>query len=730
MIKLTIGSSEIPINPGISFPLVMKSPLFVTSEGKIPGSYIFNTSIPATQALRTEFGHAHRIMRNGRATAELNYILEDGTFRFAGKCSVTEANERKYEIAFRVNNGDLAGILSIKSLKDLNLGGDRAITGVCSFASMTNSITFLQTDETYFEIDVNAPDQIISDFFNRMTDSGRTFTADGTFTCTLFITIAGSFNVGSLHLTVTKNGSTIIDEIINSSSTTGHFEQNLSLVNGDVIIVDAVIETEITPEGYSCDIFLEEFIIEYSKENIFTSTAILDQNDSDFAVFPIQNEALLTNFPDDAFELDNLSIKTIYSKYQKVHNYWIDGEFRLFPNGLVEGESIACANLFTPMVYMRKLVEQIAEEAGYRIVNNPFDDANFTNCVLFNSYAENTYSSDETKLIPIKQTFNLTDHVPDVKQSDFMRHISLFTGTVPIVDNNQLTITFVKVKNIHIESPTNESLAFPGKILELPLITVDPEYKGITFDIKAAGQDQYLSDRVKEISEKLNYKGTVPGISSLPSSGNSINDYYKVISDNSFYVYQYNPDIYQLGWWFLSKDFPLNYSEGEEPFLKYEIDLCPVITSLMQDETLLAPANRFWNIPVTSQAGTMEGFPESLSAVPGYQVLRYMGLHDDSLGNSYPLGTSWMVNYDGTALTGIDFNAEALFNSLYKDFLQWIAYSTKPVKCKAILTAAQLKKLDFAKIYRYEGYSFLIKEVRVNLLYDRLSVAEMDIYIC
>lgn len=730
MLSLTIGSSVIPINPSISFPLVLRNPIFPTSEGKIPGSYIYNTSLPATEQLRREFSQAHRLTRHGRATAELDYVLQNGIFKYQGKCTVVEANPMSYEVAFKVDNGDFASQISSKSLKDLDLGGDRAVTGVCSFASLTSPVTYDQTDTEYFELNVNAPNQIISNFFDRMSDSGKMFTAESSFNCVMKLVIAGTFTTGALHVIVTKNGSTILDEVINSSSLDSSYNVPLSLVNSDEIIVSSVIETEAVEGGYACEIILEEFIVEFSAESIFTQTALLDQSSSDFAIFPVQNEKLLNNFPDDAFELDNLSIKTIYSQYQKIQNHYMNDEFTLFPNGIVEEETIACANLFTPMVYLHKLLQEIIEEAGYRLLNSPFDDDNFFNAVMFNNYAENTYSSEETRVLPIKLTFNLTDHVPDIKQSDFINYVVWLTGFIPVVNNNNLTVDFIDIRYRHIESINNASEIFPGTIIGDPEIHVAPEYKGIKYTMKAAGSDQYLNDRIKSLSTKMTYKGEVAGLTSLPSSGNEVNDYYKVTNDNSFYVWQYNPDIYALGWWFFSKDFPLEYTEGEEPYLQISTGFSPVLTSLMKDENLGAPADRYWNIPVTWQPGILEGFPESLSAEYGIQVLRYMGLQADSLGDNYPMGSSWMKNYDGDTLTGIDLNAESIFNNRFKEFLQWLAYDAKPVKLRALLTPAQLKGLNITKIQRYHNYSFLIKELKVNLLYDHLSIAELDVYVC
>ena len=216
----------------------------------------------------------------------------------------------------------------------------------------------------------------------------------------------------------------------------------------------------------------------------------------------------------------------------------------------------------------------------------------------------------------------------------------------------------------------------------------------------------------------------------LPISGNKVNDMYYITDLNEYFVYQYNPDTYTLTWSFFSKKFPLSYSEGTEPYLTVSTDLCPLLTSFIADETPGAPLNRFWTIPKTEQAGILEGFPDSLSAEYGIQVLYYKGMSLDSLGEPYPLGTCRYDDYSGDPLFFPDISASSIFEHRYKEFLRWLAYETKPVTFKVILTAGQLKQIKFGQIYSGNGFRFLVKEIRVNMLQTGLSLAEMDVYTC
>ena len=732
MLSIKIGTSYIPVDESISLPLVLKSPLFPTSDSKIPGSYIFNTRFPASAQLRKEFNQAHRPAKHGRATAELDYIISNGVFRYKGKCVVTQADKDSYEIAFRVGNGDLAAKLSKLSLKDLDLGGDRILADVYSVAHDNAGFTRTASNAGSFT-DIHTVE-----FSNTDTDFTSSFGYRASiFTAYMATTVIIKFN----FFWISGNGDNPEIRLYKNSSSTpystmavvdgmNYYSTAVAVVIGDMLRLKFKVDGVTGGSTFNVDYQVYRMYVEYTTGSNFETVKLGDQDTEDFAVFPIENPKLLSNFPDDAFELDNLSLKTLYTDYYKVLNYYVNGSFPLFIQGELEGEVFYAANMFTPMVYMQKLLSQIAIEQGYTLVNSPFDSTDFKNMVLFNAWSENNYTGEDTRILPIKPTFNLVDHVPDMKQSDFISYLSMLTGYFPVIDNDNLTISFVCIKDRHLESTSNPAATFAGKLLDYALVTVEPEYSGVRFELNAAGSDSYISERIKDLSAKMVYKGSVAQINDLPLTGNQVNDYYKVTSENSFYVWQYNPDIYALGWWFFSKDFPLTYTEGSEPYLSISAGLGPVLTSLLKDETLGAPGDRLWNIPVTWQSGTLEGFPESLTSEYGLQVLYYKGMANDSLGETYPLGTSWMKDYDGNTLEGTDLNAREIFNAIYKSFLQWIAYTTKPVKLQAILSASDLKALDITEIQRTDKFSFLIKELRTNIQIEGISKVEMDVYIC
>jgi hypothetical protein len=731
MMQIQIGGSLILVYPGIKLPLVLRSPLFATAEGRLPGSYIFNTSFPASDALMNEFSQAHRIQKEGRSTAELPYVIRHGSLRFQGNCIVTRASEKEYDIAFKIDNGDFASIIKEKSLKHLDLGGDIAIASIYSFA--TTKPEFYTMDRVgSFTLPVEGPDTIQADFSGSFSDTGKIFTASQSASCTLKVSVQAFVQVGYLQLTVKMNGTTILSETFTSFNSFHNvtFSQNLDLSAGDVVTVSLICVSSEFEFGESVNINLRAFTVEYGSENVFNACVTKDQYSSDFVVFPVHNAELLSNFPDDAFQLDNISIKTLYSEYFPIQNYYRDGCFPIFMSGELEGESFCALNLFTPFVYLRTLLLKIIQEAGYTTLNTPFDSVNFSNMVLFNAYAENTYASSETTLLPVKASFNLSDHVPDISQPDFINWVCKLTGFVPLVNNNEKSVTFFDLKDCNLETTANPSVPFPGILIPESEVTTEPEYNGLSFELIKASTDKYLERSIRELHEKLVYKGEVERLTNLPPSGNKVNDMYLATKYNEYYVFQYNPEVYALTWWFYSKKFPLKYEEGNEPFLEVSTQFSPVLSSYMDDTVPGAPEGRFWWLPRTEQAGILEGFPESLSSECGIQVLKYAGMVNDSQGHPYPFGSCRYAEYGSrNPVDHLDFNADSIFALRYKGFLQWLCYNTKLVTLKVILTSKDLQNINFGKIYRLGGISFLIKEIKVNVELENISITQMDIFV-
>ena len=162
----------------------------------------------------------------------------------------------------------------------------------------------------------------------------------------------------------------------------------------------------------SLNIWIGHFRVEYSSD-VFSASTELNQYESDFAIFPINNKDLLDNFPDDAFQLDNLILKDHLQRILHHAELLSGWSFPDDLNWTSEGETLSVANLFTPFVYMRTLLLKIAGEAGYSIINNPFD-GEFNSAVLSMALLKIPIRNNSPSLVPVKPSFNLSDHVPEM----------------------------------------------------------------------------------------------------------------------------------------------------------------------------------------------------------------------------------------------------------------------------------------------------------------------------
>jgi len=292
------------------------------------------------------------------------------------------------------------------------------------------------------------------------------------------------------------------------------------------------------------------------------------------------------------------------------------------------------------------------------------------------------------------------------------------------------TIRFVSLTSALAAIP----IPFPGIIVNKNLITISRQYSGIKFNFKIPSTDGYIAARIKEVDPKILYKGSVADLRDLLSIVDpKPNDCYLVSPMGELYVWKYNPETFHLAWLFYSKNFFLEHKENEEPYLEMSLDIAPLLSHKTLDETPGAPTFRKWLIPATWQPGIFEGFPESFSSEYGNQMTFYMGMQNDSHGNPYPTASPAKEVYDDSVPSVISLcvansSGTDVYTKYYKSWMEWLAYHAKPVTYYAVLSPAQLYALKLDQTYFFNNTGCLIKEIRVNILTDSLSICEIDVY--
>ena len=740
MFTLEINNISIPLPEGITLPVVLRSPLFDIDNGKTPGSFIFDTDLAATPELQRAVGFLHKLNKEGTPTGKFTYKLRQGILRYEGSCNVTQCTKDFYQVSFNIATGNLAAALVEKTLKDLDLGGDIEIADNYSSAKRITAAYY-----GYADLNPFAPMEFFIPFDLQLVDLRSNFRFTNGEVTSFVANKNGNVNlkIAITHRVYYANFSAFriyINNVVahqftlfgtNTEDTINEIVQ-LGLFTNDVVKFCFYAEQEWQDDyQWAVDLAISDnSYIEFYTDTIFDTVCLGSQDNSLYAIFPVENALFMDKFPDDDFKLDNMSLKTLYTEHFKVLNYYLDGRFPLIISGQVEDVYLSATNLFTPFLYIYHLLKKIASESGYQLLDGPYNAGLFKNAVLFNAVAENIYAEGDTSVLPTKSSFNLSYHVPAISQSDFLRWAAASAGCRLVVNDLSKTIEFVYLVSAMKQPP----IAFPGIVLNSTTNYITRQSNGIIFEILKPSSDAYITARIKDIDPKFHYIGTCPGLSSIYQIPNpKVNDYVLVIDNGELYVWMYSPTSYRLAWVFYSKDFFFKRIENKEPFLSRSLDIAPLLSHKTLDETPGVNRFRKWLVPSTWTPGIFEGFPETLSSEYGLQMTFYMGMQSDSLGALYPCASPSKEVYNDSISSAVSLCVTNtlgtdIYTLYYKKWMEWLAYGAKPITYNAILTSYQLHALKLHKPYFINGTACLIKEIRVNILIDGLSQCEIDTY--
>jgi len=637
MLRFTLGNTAIN-GQDVDIPVVLRSSIFPSDTGKIPGSFIFNFRVPYTDELKRELQFSHRPARKGMAVVQKPFELNFGVLHYAGTANVVELSDKELELSMPVDTGNLNVILKEIKLADLDLGGQQEIMPFYSLAFDQEGVHIFEYWEnnpppqigTYF---ISFPgDKVFIDFQSQFYNNAGRYVGKqanvGQLTRIKFSCRLDHYNKPientNILFQLYLNGTTY-DDIIYSYEMT--LDQNNScyfdyqIQPGDVILYAVSARSALYEQTQWVDFWMTEVDIEFRPIGIYPYSNTVNKfyPDSNFAVFPFENPAFFDAMADDWFMIDNQSAKELYSNYFPILNYWINDEFPLVLRGSFQGMKYMAANLFSPCIFVAYLVEKLLAEIHFITPYNPFvQDPDLLGLVLFNGFAENNYFNKN--FLPVSQYTRLNDHVPDMTIGTFLRELCRLWGIAFKANTTTKTITFKWLNEIMDDTTSvrfrNDSVA------ELRLTPVI--YNG--FLIKQnAGSDNYISENFKPI-KGLNLLGSVPMYEFLPQMWNSINDCYYVTSRKQYFVWNYDNEIGDLDWVLQTDDFFLEYEddpvqglEGEQ--FTIESNIAPLMDNryYFHDRCINAPGFggpgsqwRRWIIPSTKQPGIFEGLPPEM----------------------------------------------------------------------------------------------------------------------
>ncbi|MDD4515413.1 hypothetical protein [Massilibacteroides sp.] len=742
-LKIKIGDTWAETN-GLEIPVVLRSPVF--SGGK--GSFIFNFQLPATPAMKKELGYFHRPGRFGSNSISKPLLLTFGLLRYAGTANVVSTSEYEYEVSCPIDNSDLAMLFKSKKLNELDLGGIRNETEnpIRAKATMENDVNIAQISQIPFDYTFIPAFSVISkNPYNELQISGNKFISSMTGTISLKFEIVVQEVVSEMNwLRVYKNG---VPFFTPNFIETGIRTVDVTVTIGDEITWDIYLKSD-GPKPAILHIILFSMLqssnIEIMLSNIELATNGLNlYPHSDYACFPLENNKMFDNIDDDTYQVDHVSAKEIYSNYFTVQNYYVDNKFKMLLSGYANDDYFVAYNLFVPFPYLAYVMNRVFETFDISVQNNVFTDIDMRQLVIFNTYAENNFISND--LISPTPGIDLKDHVPEVLISDYFTNLCKFFGIAFDYRPNSRTIRLKYLKDIASDTDFQQ---FPGIITTTPELSCSA-YKGFRL-IQSTNNDDFIRENFKSL-DGLSLKGSVNTVSDLTEIEDpKINDCYYVNANKEYWIYNYDPEVAIITWLKHTNDFFFQYEYIDEnhtgEMFEIKTNINPIMNNSypFRDTTPSSPLLRKWLIPNTAQPGNFDGLPDFFKSDFSNSLLYYHGLRKDSTDNLYPFASCDIYDYSGNPISFENSNPypaythalslrwdgpNGIYEKRYKAWIDLMMKSRGTFKLKAYLSPNDLAKIDFLKWYTAPGYRFMIKEIRFTISDKHISIAELDVFV-
>jgi hypothetical protein len=734
MISLKIGSLLVDTSD-IDIPVVLRSPVFANDEGKIPGSFVFNFSLPLTDDLKRELEFAHRASRKGKPTWQHPSSMSFGPLKYAGTATITKISLDEVEFSMPVEVGNLANDFGELELKDLEISEVLPWDPELMYADLSESFDVNHGQQLPFTQDIQIPFSFNPiDNFTSFDLDELTFTAPATRDYRIVFQI-NSFlhyilNTPQLGLAgkdrkvlITKNGSDFI--VVDITADSFSFDDLVSLTAND----ELKFYLRVSGQYSNFNNYLHITIQPGTSLTISNDVTPFDDipgktyPDANFAVFPYQNPEATGNMPDSLFQIDINDIKDNLSRFAPVINYYRDGHFPYVVSGAVNDLYYSMLNLFSPAPYLAFIIKKIFAHVGYTIANNVFEGDELKRITVLTANFLNNY-------FPGSGTIYLKDFIPEASLKDFFRDVCRFLGIVFKVNTANRSIEFKFIDDIMADMT---SIEFNENISGTP--EIDPEeYQGFALKITPTDCD-YIKNNYRSLDDVI-IKGFVSSYALLPEEGNQLFDCFYVNQWHAWYIWNYDPDKGAYAWVFHSIDYSVEVKEtvqGQDPFT---IDL-KLSSPAMQIWDPENPAKdptvgsaRYWHIPALHLSGNFKNLPSAYRSKSQYALIPYWGLQKDASNQDYPFASNDVYNYGGTKIDHANIALRpdgdcGLYEKKWKRFIQWRLESPGVFKIMKHFTALELSQLNWFRWHKIHGVDYLLKEVRFNIKNDRLSIAQI-----
>lgn len=420
-------------------------------------------------------------------------------------------------------------------------------------------------------------------------------------------------------------------------------------------------------------------------------------NTYDYAFFPVRNENAITTSTDDAREAYDRLINKVY--FDVVNDRWI-----------IRGQ-------FCPFPYLHYILKKAVEHVGWRIEGDFLTDENFMKITILNftsidwAYIVKTGAViDHDPYASI--TFNLQDHLPDIKIGEFLIAIKNTFGLHLEFDSLHKRIT-VRLMDAVVDGNGTDYTSKAVAIIPRTVTQENPIY-GIKYSDNRGGI---------QLGNTL-FQGEIQTRADLPAAAEALHDQsYYICLENKYLICLQNEADDNWGWQELS-DNNLDYlPEGynQEIVTKALIPGMEIYTDFYSRKILVPRVDE-----------EIESIHNSFEPT-GYGL--YLCFHHGlaNLDNpdpgdlAYPLGSVSVYDMDMNQLAdwGLTFTCYkpdgtdiGIYKTFWQRFIGLIA-SNEQFEATLLLPMHEYLQLRFSDRIIINGIEMFIRQIRSSIPYKR-----------
>ncbi len=189
-----------------------------------------------------------------------------------------------------------------------------------------------------------------------------------------------------------------------------------------------------------------------------------------------------------------------------------------------------------PFYKLKFVLKKCFEEFNFSVSGDFIDNTDFDDLVIFNNYAIEKYPVFYG-FIDLNQEIIPKNHMPDIKIVDFLVGVFALLNIYPSFENAQ-EVKLIYRKTLLTDKQILSLNEVVDKVFNASFENEQPQ-DGYTLDYEWDGNDQYYSDRVKDLKDKVLVASvrTFADLATL-NIGRQLttNDYAYVEADNMYYL--------------------------------------------------------------------------------------------------------------------------------------------------------------------------------------------------